>query len=493
MNKPLLSKSKYLYGIQCPKLLWMAVHEPEKFPEIDEITQHRFDEGHLVGEMAKKVFPDGIDIEAKDFNDNLIKTKQLLPKRKILFEAAIKNETIYARADILFPVNQKQWDVIEVKSSTQPKELHIHDLAFQKYCYEQAGLNINKCHLMHINGDYVRQGEINPKELFLIQDVDELVNESSKDMKDKIKAMLDIVSAEKIPGGKICDECKGPGSCPLPDECWSFLPENNVFNLYRGGKKGLELFQSGVYSIKDIPVSFNLSANQVIQKRCEQTGKPYIDKKGIKGFMDSLEFPLYFLDFETYNTAIPLYDGLSPYQQIPFLFSLHISDSIDSEPKHHSFLAEGDKDPRLDFLSALKEVIGKKGSIIVYNQSFEKRIMNELGRAFPKNEGWINSLNNQFVDLLAPFQKFYYYDSKQQGSASLKKVLPALTGRDYVDLEIASGDSASLQYLYITHGATDGTKPTEKEILEIRRNLEKYCSLDTEGMVEILRVLSKLA
>ena len=120
MNKPLLSKSKYLYGIQCPKLLWMAVHEPEKFPEIDEITQHRFDEGHLVGEMAKKVFPDGIDIEAKDFNDNLIKTKQLLPKRKILFEAAIKNETIYARADILFPVNQKQWDVIEVKSSTQP-------------------------------------------------------------------------------------------------------------------------------------------------------------------------------------------------------------------------------------------------------------------------------------------------------------------------------------------------------------------------------------
>src|SRR3989338_2280747 len=263
---PLLSKSKYLYGIQCPKLLWMSIHEPEKLPEVDEITQHRFDEGHLVGELAKKVFPGGIDINTEDFNDTINKSKEFLAERKPLFEAAFKNESIYSRADILFPANKKEWNIIEVKSSTQPKELHIHDLAFQKYCYEQSGLKINKCFLMHINGDYVRQGDINPKELFTQQDVDEQVNEAGKGIKDKIKAMLDIISAEKIPGGKICDECKGPGSCPLPDECWSFLPENNVFNLYRGGKKGLELFQSGVYSIKDIPVGFNLSANQVIKK-----------------------------------------------------------------------------------------------------------------------------------------------------------------------------------------------------------------------------------
>ena len=490
---PLLSKSKYLLGIQCPKLLWMDFNEPEKLPKIDEITQHRFDEGHLVGELAKKVFPGGIEINADDFDENLIKSKEILAKRKPLFEAAFKNESIYSRADILFPVNNKEWDIIEVKSSTQPKELHIHDLAFQKYCYERSGLKINKCFLMHLNSKYIRQGEINPNELFSKTDVDGLVNEFGKGIEGSIKAMLDLISSKTAPKMEICEECKGPNDCPLPEEHWNFLPESNVFNLYRGGKKSIELFKSGVYSLIDIPVNYNLSANQMIQRKCEETGKPYIDKKHIKSFIDSLEFPLHFLDFETYNTAIPLYGGLSPYQQIPFQFSLHILDSIDSEPKHHSFLAEGDKDPRLDFLSALKKVIGKKGSIIVYNQSFEKRIMNELGRAFPENNKWIVSLTDKFADLLAPFQKFYYYDSKQQGSASLKKVLPALTGRDYVDLEIASGDSASLQYLYITHGATDGTKPTEKEILEIRRNLEKYCSLDTEGMVEILRVLSKLA
>src|SRR3989338_9336057 len=184
---PLLSKTKYLYGIQCPRLLWMAINEPEKLPEVDEATQHRFDEGHLVGELAKKVFPDGIDIKTEDFNENLKKSKELLAKRKPLFEAAFKNEAIYSRADILLPANQEEWDVIEVKSSTQPKELHIHDLALQKYCYEQVGLKVNKCFLMHINGEYVRQGDINPQELFCQQDVDEPVNEASKDMKDKIK------------------------------------------------------------------------------------------------------------------------------------------------------------------------------------------------------------------------------------------------------------------------------------------------------------------
>ena len=241
--QPLLSKSKYLYGIQCPKLLWMSVHEPEKLPKIDEILQHRFDEGTLVGELAKKAFPDGIGIKDDDFDENLKKSKELLAKRKPLFEAAFKNETIYSRSDILFPSGQNQWDIIEVKSSTHPKELHLHDLAFQKYCYEQAGLKINKCFLMHINGKYVRQGDINPKELFTQQDVDGGVNKASNGIQDKIKAMLDIISEKKIPGGRICDECKGPESCQLPEECWSFLPENNVFNLYRGGEKGLELFQ----------------------------------------------------------------------------------------------------------------------------------------------------------------------------------------------------------------------------------------------------------
>ena len=146
----------------------------------------------------------------------------------------------------------------------------------------------------------------------------------------------------------------------------------------------------------------------------------------------------------------------------------------------------------MDFLLSLKKVISKKGSVVVYNQAFEKRILNELCTAFPEQKEWIYPVIDRLVDLLVPFRSFYYYHPKQQGSASIKKVLPAVTGKTYDDLEIAGGETASLQYLYIAHGATDGTMPNEEEIKKIRDDLEKYCCLDTEGMVEIVKKLLNL-
>ncbi|MAH02004.1 MAG: DUF2779 domain-containing protein [Candidatus Woesearchaeota archaeon] len=485
-----LSKSKYLLGLQCPKYLWIAIHEKEKIPEVDQATQHRFDQGHLVGELAKKWFPKGIDIDQEDFKKNIEETKELISKRKILFEAGILADNIYSRADVLKPVGKDEWDIIEVKSSTEVKDVNIHDVSFQKHCYEKFGLKIRKCFLMFINNKYVRKGDVDPKELFKIEDITLQVDEVSEGIKERIEDMFKIIGMKKCPDVKLTKDCFKPYPCPI-EECWSFLPKNNVFSLYRGGKKGFELYDDGIYSIKDIPLDFKLTSNQQIQKDCTISKKAYVDKEKIKSFLDTLKFPLYFLDFETYCTAIPLYDNLSPYQQIPFQFSLHILEDINSKPKHHSFLAEGDKDPRMDFLVSLKKVIGKKGDILVYNKAFENRIMNELSRAFPKNN-WIESVTDRFVDLLIPFRKFYYYNSKQEGSASIKDVLPALTGKSYVDLEIAGGESASLQYLYITHGATDGTMATEKETAEIRKNLEKYCKLDTEGMIWIVEKLRGL-
>ena len=484
---PLLSKSKYLYGLQCPKFLWMAVHEKDKLPEIDEALQFRFDQGHLVGELAKKLFPKGVDVPEGDFMGNIRESKELISKRKTVFEAGIMTGSIYSRADVLKPAGKGEWDIIEVKSGTSVKDVNLHDLAFQKFCYEKAGLKINDCFLMHLNNKYVKKGEIDPNGLFSKTEVNDLVEGASKDVESNINEMLKLISSKTAPEMKVCEDCKGPKTCALP-ECWDFLPESNVFSLYRGGKKSRELYDSGVSAIKDIPVDFNLSDNQHIQKKCAETGKPYIDEKKIKSYVDSLEFPLYFLDFETYTTAIPLYDGLSPYQQIPFQFSLHVLDSWDSELKHISFLAEGDADPRIDFLSALKNNIGNKGSIIVYNQAFESRIMDELKRDFPTNSKWIDSMNSRFSDLLIPFRKFHYYDPKQEGSASIKKVLPALTGKSYSDLGIAGGENASLQYLFITHG-NNGNKLEETEIIKIRKDLEKYCALDTMGMVDILEVL----
>ncbi len=488
----LLSKSKYLLGLQCPKLLWVVFNEPEKIPEPDQATQHIFDQGHLVGELAKKWFPDGIDLASEDFKGNIEKTKELLAKRKPLFEAGFMVDNLYARADLLNPVEKDEWDIIEVKSSTSVKEVNFHDVSFQKHCYEKSGLKIRKCFLMHINNKYVKEGDIDHKQLFVMEDITEDVKSAIIGIQERIKAIMNVISSKECPDIKIGPHCSDPYGCALSDDCWDFLPDNSVFNLCRAGKKAWELFELDVLYIKDISDEYKLTTNQQIQKNCEKTGKPYIKKDKIKKFLDTLKHPLYFLDFETFNTAIPLYDGVRPYQQITFQFSLYVQDKPDGKLVHHSFLAEGKEDPRLMFLSSLQKVLGEKGSIIAYNQSFEIGRLKELAEAFTDYKKWIESILPRFIDLMVPFRKFYYYNPVQQGSASIKKVLPAITGKGYDDMEISEGGTASLEFLRITQGASDGTFPDNNEIKKVRENLEKYCALDTEGMVWIVNRLKEL-
>jgi len=219
---------------------------------------------------------------------------------------------------------------------------------------------------------------------------------------------------------------------------------------------------------------------------------PRVDKKEIYSFIKKLKYPLYFLDFETLSTAIPLYDGVKPYQRILFQYSLHVLDSINDTPEHNYFLAEGEDDPRKGLLSSLKGKIGGKGSIMVYYESFEKGILRELAEAFPGYSQWIQSLLSRIVDLYKPFGSFHYYSPVQMGSASVKNVLPAITNLSYDGMDIADGMSASVYYLYICgHYSYDRKCPTKEEITRIRESLLEYCRLDTEGMIHILRALKK--
>jgi CRISPR/Cas system-associated exonuclease Cas4 (RecB family) len=481
---PLLTKSKYLLGLQCPKLLWTAINDKESMPEPDRSTEHKFDQGHLVGELAKKLFPDGIDIESEDFMGNIKKTKELLSEGKPLFETGIMADNLYSRADILNP-NDDGWDIIEVKSSTSVKDVNIQDVSFQKYCYEKAGLKINGCFLMHINKEYVKNGEIDPKGFFKIEDISSEVDEIYEDIPKRIEEMFKIINLEKCPEVEINGNCSDPYDCALYDGCWDHLPDNNVFCLYRGGKKSFELYENGTHAIADIPDGYKLNDKQEIQKECEETGKPYINKEGIKHFLNTLVEPLYYLDFETFSTAVPLFDGTKPYQQIPFQFSLHIVN--DGKTEHHSFLADAKRDPRKDFAKELKNVLGKTGSIVVYNQSFEIARLRELAAFLPEYSDWVENTIGRIVDLLVPFRNFSYYNPLQQGSASIKKVLPALTGKDYSELVINNGEDASLSFLDILNGLVE-----ENEVEKIRTDLKMYCCLDTEGMIWIVDELGKL-
>jgi hypothetical protein len=199
-----------------------------------------------------------------------------------------------------------------------------------------------------------------------------------------------------------------------------------------------------------------------------------------------LQYPLYYLDFETFNTAIPLFDGTRPYQQIPFQFSLHVVEKENAIAKHYSFLADGNDDPRHEFVASLKRVLGNSGSIVVYSQGFEKGVLSRLATFLPNHNKWVESLNDRIIDLLAPFRSFHYYDSKQKGSASIKNVLPVLTGTNYDHLDISDGMDASLAFLDVI-----SNNVAEKEEIKIRKDLEKYCALDTEGMIWIVDKLKE--
>ena len=477
----LLSKSKYLNGLQCPKLLWISVNAKSRLPEVDESKQKLFDEGHLVGEYAKKLFPHGVNIPTDNFTKNLDDTRTLLNKNKPLFEPAFMIDRLYSRADILEPT-PSGWNIIEVKSSTEIKEQNIQDVAFQKYVYEKAGLKINNCFLLHINNKYVLDGALDVSKLFVKEDITPLVLEEIKLVPSRVVEMLKIIDSKEL-SVKINDFCNKPYECAMKSICWSVIPQNSVFDLYRGGKKSWELFDNGVVCIKDIPSDFSLGDKQKIQFECEKTGKVYVNKTAINSFINSLKYPLYFLDFETYMTAIPLYDGLRPYQQIPFQFSLH-KVYENGRKTHYSFIASGKKDPRKKFFNAIKRKLGVKGSIIVYNQSFEQSRLKEIGDYLSVD---ITPLINRMVDLLIPFRNFDYYDRKQEGSASIKYVLPAMTSVSYSGMEISNGSLASIRYAYITHGSAKLS-----EIRKVRDDLKKYCALDTEAMILILEKLKEL-
>jgi hypothetical protein len=248
------------------------------------------------------------------------------------------------------------------------------------------------------------------------------------------------------------------------------------------------LFGDGIIRLSDIPDHVDLTDRQAIQRKVALTGQPHIDRKALASFLKLLKYPVGYLDFETFNTAIPLFDGLRPYQQVPFQFSLHRQPAPGTRPEHHTFLADGRGDPRPEFLNRLRDCIGDKGSVVVYNAKFEKGVLDRLANTFPKHAGWIDGVKARIIDLLEPFQSFDYYDPKQHGTASIKAVLPVLTGRSYADLEIQEGGQASLEYLRVHFGEVP-----EAERRKVREQLERYCGQDTEGMVWIVDALRRLA
>jgi len=297
---------------------------------------------------------------------------------------------------------------------------------------------------------------------------------------------MEVVNRDTCPEMVIGPHCRDPYECPLTD-CWEHLPEHSVFSLYWNGKKAFEMYNSGVINISEIPLNYRLNEKQLVQQASVISGKPHVDKEAIGEFLASLEYPIYYLDFETIGPAIPLFDGVRPYQNVPFQYSLHFVRDKNTEPVHYSYLTHGTGDPRPRLLAELQKVLGDSGSILAYNKGFEEGCLRDSATAFPEYSDWIDQVCGRLVDLLSPFSNFHYYHPAQKGSASLKKVLPAITGRGYDDLDISDGQIASLTFLAANYGDIPETD-SEK----VMSDLELYCGRDTEGMIWIVEKLYEL-
>ena len=487
MNKVYLSKSRYCNCIQCKKILWMNKYKPDCASGEDKSAI--FENGKKVGELAKGLFGDYEDIEFDINLSNMIeKTNELLPnKPNVITEASFSYDNNFCSVDIL-KNDEDGVEIYEVKSSTGVRDIYLDDASYQHYVLSNLGLNVKKVAIVHINNKYVLEGELDLKELFTIKDITEISKGKQKEIRRNINEINEFMGAHdefNEPKIEIGMQCFEPYHCDYWQYCTRDLPKPNVFDV-----KGMQTIDK-VKKYNEGKISFeDLKDDDINPRFLEQIDfelnnkEPKIEKEAIKEFLDSLKYPLYFIDYESCQHAIPEMEGTRAYQQIPFQYSLHIKKDEDADLEHREFLAEADDDNLLrHFAESMINDISENGTVIVYNKAFESGRNNEIGRLYPDLKGEMDRINSNMIDLMIPFKNRNYYAREMKGSHSLKYVLPALYPNDpeldYHNLPVVHhGGEAAEAFLNLNEKSKE-----EQEL--IREGLLRYCELDSLAMVKI--------
>ena len=491
---PRLSKSRFMGGLQCLKRLYFECFNRDLADEIPPDRQAIFDAGTRVGEIARDRYPGG-RLVSDDFRRHkaaILNTSRLLPDKSIsaIYEAAFLHEKIRIRADVLRRVRGDVFDLIEVKSTTRAKEEHVDDVALQLHVLRGAGVKIRRAGLLHLNREYVYQGgDYDLEKLFSLADLTEEAEARQPEVGRQLETMWKALAAGAAPDIKIGSHCEKPYVCPFYENCHrnGAVDENAhpVEELYYAGAGLLEkLRKKGFLDIRDIPEGYKeLNQKQSRQHEAVLKGTAIIDRAGVAEVLGDLEFPIHFLDFETFNPALPLYAGTRPYDTLPFQWSDHVL-AKDGNLTHHEFLHDGDGDPRPAFARSLIEIAGDTGTIATYSP-FETTRMRDLARWFPKLAPALRALEERITDFL-PLVRNNAYHPGFHGSFSLKAVLPALVpGFDYDDLDIAEGGMASIAYVEMIDPAT-----APKRAKALRAQLLAYCKHDTEALLKLFEKLS---
>ena len=488
----MLSKSKFLLGKQCQKAFWFK-HRciPETNPK-DASAQGIMSGGNEVGEIAKELFPGGVEIEYLE--NECVKMSDLTLQAmedgaESLYEASFFRNGNFIRVDLMNKTPHG-WDVYEVKSSTKLKPSHKEDMSFQWYVLNTIpDLELNDAYVITLDGDYIKNGNINLDELFKKHLLTDEINLKQPQIKDEIKDISLIPEFSKVPKVKIGSHCNSPHACAYLDKCFpdSIKGKDSIFTLHNlNTKKKLALLDEGIDTFDKIDKS-TLNPTQQNQIIAFQNNSPLVNVDKLKNFINEVKYPISYFDFETFTDAIPVFDGQKPHMQMACQYSLHIQanedDQVSANNSHYQFIADVDIDPRRAIAESMIRNIPTSGSIMAYNISFEKKCIKALAEHCPDLASVLLLLNERFVDLIVPFKGGGYYHSDFRGSFSIKSVLPALCPElSYKDLDVDGGTMAALVYKSMKG-------KSQKEVEIAREQLFKYCFLDTYAMFAIYQKL----
>ena len=483
-----LSKSKYCNGIQCMKMLWLDKNKKEEKKELNESV---IETGNFVHEIAKYLFGEHINIE---FNENLNEmidnTYRTIESYKnvIITEASFNFNNNFCSVDILKKENNK-YELYEVKSSTETKDIYIKDISYQYYVLNNLKMKIDKCYLLHLNNNYVRKGNLELDKLFIINDVTDEVLSLQNEVKENIDKINKYMEKENEPSDSISINCFSPYECPFFEYCTRNLEKPNIFDVRSmPNKTKFDLYNKNIYKYSDL-LKENINDKYKQQIEFELYNKEdYINKKKIKEFLNTLDKDIYFLDFETYQQPIPLFDNVKPYMKIPFQYSLHYL--VNNELKHKEFLGDGVNDPRYELAKNLVNDIPINSCTVAYNMGFEKSVIKNLSELFPEFSDHLMNIYDNMKDLMVPFEKRDYYTKEMRGSYSIKYVLPALfkddPSLDYHNLDMVHNGSEAM------NSYANMNNLNEEDKNKLRYNMLKYCELDTYAMVKIYEKLNEV-
>ncbi|MDP3729618.1 MAG: DUF2779 domain-containing protein [bacterium] len=508
-----LSKTDYIIFRECPKNVWYKIHKPDIYfkSELSDFEKHIIETGNEVELVARQTFSDGILIEGRGEQAQKLTQEYIAKNQPVLFQPVFFKDNFLAAVDVLkFNPETGRYDVYEIKASNEvDQKRHFYDLAFQVNLLRKCGVKVGTIHLTHLDSEYVRSGELDIFKLFKSDDVTKEINDLCEEVVIEMDQALVYLSQKTEPIGSCYCIYKGRSNhCTTFNHSNPHIPKYGVHDITRIGlskKKLAALVDVGSFHMHQIPEDMELSDAQRNQVSACVSDTIFINKGKIADELEQLVYPVHFIDYETFPSAIPMFDGFSPYQQIPFQYSLFVlespsfakaSEGKPVEPKHYEFLHDKSTDPSKAFAESLKKHIGSTGSVIVWSKKFECSINKQIAERVPEFKDLIESINNRTYDLMDVFTKQHYVHKDFKGSTSIKKVLPVLAPElSYKELAIQEGGTAASSWLKLISGSPSTGSGQALSVLEkaqLKKDMLAYCKLDAFAMVRILEELNKV-